>query len=216
MIMLKTLKNIKLYILVTFLCSAGNAYSNTTNWDFEVSLNGDEIGYHKFTVIEKEDSKKIYTTARFEVKFLFFTAYTYSHDNVETWSNNCLETIQAITDDNGDLLNVDGYKINNGTNIKTKGEEKKYPECIQTFAYWDMSFLKEKQLLNSQTGELVEISSELIGKEQIKSRGKNITADHYRITGKDLLIDLWYSNTNDWLALESITADGHLIKYIQN
>lgn len=212
--MLNIIKKITFNLFVALLFTTNNTYANTKNWNFKVSLNGDEIGYHKFTIVEqKEGKKEIYSTANFNVKFLFFTAYTYRHDNIETWSNNCLQTIKAITDDNGDLLNVNGYKTDTSTNINTQDKNVAYPKCIQTFAYWDMSFLKEKKLLNSQTGELMEIESQYIGKEEIKSNDKLIQANRYRITGTDLQIDLWYSDSKQWLALESITTDGHTIKY---
>ena len=188
------------------------------NWNFKVTLDGEEIGFHNFSLIHKDHHQEIYTSARFNVKFLFFNAYSYKHDNVEHWHGQCLNSINAITDDNGDLYNVSG-KVDNDAFIVNTAEnnndekQNKYLPCIKTFAYWDPAFLKETTLLNSQTGEMIVVTSEFIGKEILRYKGEDVVARHYRLHGKDLQIDLWYSVDDHWLALESLTESGRVVRY---
>jgi hypothetical protein len=183
------------------------------NWRFTVYLDDQEIGHHNFTLVHKKDIKEIYSNASFDVKFLFFNAYSYRHDNVEKWDGQCLKSINAVTDDNGELYNVSGKIANDAFVVNTAGKQRSYLPCVQTFAYWDPDFLKQTALLNSQTGEMVDVDSELIGKETLKHRGKDITARHYRLKGDDLQIDLWYSDNDHWLALESLTENGSIVRY---
>ena len=183
------------------------------SWRFTVYLDDQEIGYHNFSLVQKENHKEIYSNASFDVKFLFFNAYSYRHDNVEKWNGQCLKSINAVTDDNGELYNVSGKIANDAFVVNTAEKERSYLPCVQTFAYWDPDFLKETALLNSQTGEMVEVDSELIGKETLKHKGKDITARHYRLKGDDLQIDLWYSDDDHWLALESLTENGSIVRY---
>ena len=84
---------------------------------------------------------------------------------------------------------------------------------IKTFAYWDPDFLNETTLLNSQTGEVIAVDSEFLGKETLNHRGNEIIARRYRLHGEDLQIDLWYSLEDHWLALESLTESGRVIRY---
>lgn len=187
------------------------------NWNFKVTLDGDEIGYHNFSIIHKDQHHEIYSSARFDVKFIFINVYSYKHENIEHWYKDCLSSINAMTDDNGDLYNVSGnankeaFIVNTTKNDNKK--QNKYLPCIKTFAYWDPDFLKENTLLNSQTGEIISVDSEFIGNETLKNNGKEVVARHYRLHGKDLRIDLWYSADDHWLALESLTESGHIVRY---
>jgi hypothetical protein len=206
-----------LYCLSVF-NAAHASNSIDKNWQFTVYLDGDEIGFHNFSIIQKEEYQEIYSSARFNVKFLFINAYSYKHDNVELWQGQCLNSINAVTDDNGDLYNVSGEAehgafIVNTTENDYGEKQNQYLPCIKTFAYWDPEFLKETSLLNSQTGEMVEVDSEFIGNDTLKYKGEEITARHYRLHGKDLQIDLWYSVDNHWLALESLTESGRVVRY---
>jgi hypothetical protein len=198
--------------------SAANASSDIDkSWSFKVYLDDKEIGFHNFSMIHKEQHKEIYSSARFNVKFLFINAYSYKHDNVELWQGQCLNSINAVTDDNGDLYNVSG-EADNGAFIVNTAEnnnekQNKYLPCIKTFAYWDPGFLEETTLLNSQTGEMMEVDSEFIGTDTLRHNGEEVVARHYRLHGKDLQIDLWYSADDHWLALESLTESGRVVRY---
>jgi len=183
------------------------------NWQFVVYLDGDEIGFHNFSMVHKEQHHEIYSSARFDVKFLFINAYSYQHDNVEQWNGQCLNSINAVTDDNGELYKVFGKAASDAFVVNTSEKQNKYLPCIKTFAYWDPDFLEETSLLNSQTGELIEVDSEFIGNETISHKGEDIIARHFRLRGDNLQIDLWYSADDHWLALESLTESGRIVRY---
>jgi len=83
---------------------------------------------------------------------------------------------------------------------------------VQTFAYWNPSILEASHLLNPQTGEYVPVKTLLMGREIVGGQ----PADRYRLIGEGrtpLQIDLWYSPGRDWLALESLTPEGHRLRY---
>ena len=213
-------KNI-FYSIMLLLFIAGstpaNAYSesseNSQSWQFRVFLDDDEIGFHHFSLIDRGGHKEIYSKARFDVKFLFFNAYSYQHDNVERWHGNCLKSINAFTDDNGEEYKVSGKLADETFIITTINSQHSYPACVKTFAYWDPQFLRETSLLNSQTGEMIEVESRFIGNESLSHKGEIVDARRYRLSGDKLQIDLWYSDKNRWLALESLTESGHIVRY---
>jgi hypothetical protein len=197
-----------------FIANASIAASNQTQqWRFTVFLDDKEIGFHNFIVENREDQQLIYSNARFDVKFLFFTAYTYEHSNVEQWQGHCLKKINAVTNDNGENYSVAGENSAQGFIVETADKKNVYASCVKTFAYWDPSFLQTPLLLNSQTGELIDVKVEALGESKVTVNGNNITARQYRLLGDKLQIDLWYSDDDHWLALESLTEDGHRIRY---
>jgi len=205
-------KVISLCFIVTF--NTANASSEINkNWQFKVFLDDDEIGFHNFSVINKGEDQEIYSKARFDVTFFFINAYSYQHDNVEHWRGQCLKSINAFTNDNGEQHNVSGKIDNNAFIVNTIDKQNSYTPCIKTFAYWDPDFLTESSLLNSQTGEMVEVESEFIGNETLTHKGETVEARRYRLSGENLQIDLWYTDEDHWLALESLTEGGRIVRY---
>ena len=203
-------------IVMCCLLTAVTAMATSTidkNWQFKVFLDGEEIGFHNFSISGKAPHHEIYSSARFDVKFLFVSVYSYRHDNVELWQGQCLDSINATTDDNGEIYRVSGKTARDAFIVNTTDKESEYPSCVKTFAYWDPGFLDESSLLNSQTGEMVAVNSEYIGSEQIIHLGEEVMARRYRLSGENLQIDLWYSEDDHWLALESVTESGRIVRY---
>ena len=201
-------------LLCLALTTPANAYSaSSESWQFRVFLDDDEIGFHHFSLMDSGEHKEIYSKARFDVKFFFINAYSYQHDNVERWQGNCLKAINAFTNDNGEEYKVSGKQNDDAFIITTNNSQNNFPACIKTFAYWDPEFLQETSLLNSQTGEMIEVESRFIGNESLSHKGEKIDARRYRLSGDKLQIDLWYSSDDRWLALESLTEGGRVVRY---
>jgi hypothetical protein len=87
------------------------------------------------------------------------------------------------------------------------------PECVMTFAYWNSDFLDQSRLLNPQTGEYVDVRVEKVGNETLEVRGQSVAATRFKLTAYEVDLTLWYSQDNEWLALESIAKGGHIIRY---
>lgn len=97
--------------------------------------------------------------------------------------------------------------------IATDKEQTVLGECIMTFAYWNPEFLDQKRLLNSQTGEYVPVSIQPISEEQIEVRGQRVDAVRYALDAGKLDMQLWYTPDRQWLALESETKGGRMLRY---
>lgn len=218
--MIKTIERLSAVGLSLTLCATALATTDkadTREWSFRVYLDNSEIGSHTFTVTDFGGDREITTEAEFDVKFLFFTAYEYRHKNKERWGDGCLETIESETDANGDLYSLIG-SVTDEAFVMSKAlddarDEVTLPGCVTTFAYWDPRFLEEPRLLNTQTGDYVSVVSELIGEDVLTVRGDAIPTYRYRLTGQDLEIELWYSQDDEWLALESVTDGGRRLRY---
>ena len=185
-------------------------------WNFTVYLDDTEIGYHRFARSAHDDLTTITSNASFEVRFLFFTAYRYEHSNMEVWNDGCLASINAVTNDNGSEYIVNGSS--SADSFIVNEQEYGDTDCVRTFAYWDPSFLQADALLNSQTGEIIRVSSEYIGDDSIMIGDSSVDARRYRLSGnpeqgEPIRIDLWYSLDDRWLGLQSYTEGGRIIRY---
>ena len=79
--------------------------------------------------------------------------------------------------------------------------------------YWDESFLSKSRLLNSQTRTYERVHTTLVRTEEIAVNGRPTEARRYALEGASFRIDLWYSLDGDWLALESRTSGGSLLRF---
>ena len=200
--------------LILLLLAQSARANQEQQWHFNVFLDGSCDS----RLTQKGDSaRELQSNARFDVKFLFFTAYRYRHSDTEIWRGNCLQSIDAYTNDNGDKYFVRGSRNGQGFDFASAGTEITTPECVKTFAYWDPSILKARRLLNSQTGEFVDIEVKLVGRETIPVRGRQVQANRYRLVSELGDIDLWYAlDGYRWLALQSTTESGRKISYRMN
>lgn len=182
--------------------------------NFNVYLDDSPIGFHRFEIEGEEGgTRSVRSEAKFDVKFLFFTAFRYRHENSELWADDCLVEIDAETDSNGKETEVSGERTDAGFAIRKDEEVDTLPACVMTFAYWNPDFLKQQKLLNPQTGEYLDVTVRERAAEQIRIGNRNVTAVPYDITARGMQITVWYSPDNEWLALESVAKGDRILRY---
>lgn len=182
-------------------------------WNFEVFLDDAKVGYHNFKVEQNDDRRRLVSEANLKVKLLFLTLYRYQHENVETWKGECLQRIESRTNVNGKNFAVVGTQGPEAFEVQASGLENVVPGCVKTFAYWNPDFLEEPELMNPQTGEILPVELQALAEETLMVGGKDIDARRYRLRAKDMDLELWYSQDDEWLGLQSTTKDGHTIRY---
>ena len=183
------------------------------SWDFSVLLDGSEIGYHRFELTENDGQKRLTSEAKFDVRFLFINAFRYRHTNTEVWADGCLERLEANTRANGKELVVSGLRADDGFVVDDGEARSALGNCVMTFAYWNPEFLQQPRLLNPQSGEYLDVEVERVGQEPIVVRGEEVAASVYRLTARQMELKLWYSENDEWLALESVAKGGRILRY---
>ncbi|MEO0367760.1 MAG: DUF6134 family protein, partial [Pseudomonadota bacterium] len=89
-------------------------------------------------------------------------------------------------------------------------------EAPRTFAYWNPSLLDSNFLLNTQTGEYEKADLKETGETPLKFKGQQYGDRKYRLGIENKpAIDLWYSDDNDWLALQTNVSKGRTLTYIK-
>ena len=204
-------KTIRAALLAAMILAAAPVLAN--EWNFEVYLNDKKVGTHLFEIMDAADQRQVQSTANFNVKFLFFNAYSYEHTNVESWNDNCLANFDAKTNVNGDPVEVSGASAESGFIVEKSDSQELLPACVMSFAYWNPEFLKQDRLLNPQTGEYLDVDVELMGTDTLEVRGETVDAQRYKVTAKGIDLLVWYANDSEWVALESVAKSGHVIRY---
>jgi hypothetical protein len=184
--------------------------SSSREWHFEVFLDDKPIGFHSFRLSGAGDTRELRGEARFSVKLLGFTIYDYAHRNLELWRHDCLQRIEASTNDNGEDFHVRGAIEGEQLVLENSTGNSILPGCVMSFAYWNPAILSQQRLLNAQTGEYLDVSVQQLGEHALQLQGRAVPALHYRIGTGESDIDLWYSTDRDWLALSTDTSGGEL------
>ncbi len=187
----------------------------TARWDFDVLLDGKEIGSHRFELTTTDGVRELRTTASFNVKILFINAFSYRHENIERWQDNCLIDIDAETNRNGKKISVTGASGNAGFEVRGKaGTETLGADCVRSFAYWNPAILDEERLLNSESGAYEPVEIAYVGIDTVEAAGRRFAADKYELDTAKGTIKLWYQReTQRWLALEAPAKGGRTIRY---
>lgn len=201
-------------LLTALLAASASASTPTGEWRFRVFLDDAEIGYHHFRLRAQGPEQQLESEARYNVKFLYVTVYNYAHDSRERWQGSCLKQIDASTQDNGKSLAVRGVRDGGRFVVSGTRGQANLPTCVMTFAYWNPDLLGQSRLLNVQTGEYLDVQVRALGEETITVRGGAQRAQRYALETRDFRIDLWYSPSKEWLALESHTDGGRKIRYL--
>jgi hypothetical protein len=193
--------------------SVSGTESAVDAWRFRVYLDDREIGYHNFYLQQSEGVRVLRSEASFEYRLMFVPLFRYEHENRETWSGDCLRSIESRTDSNGEPYRVDGRAEPGYFLVDASAGQAKLPECVMSFAYWNPAFLGQGRLLNTQNGEFLEVDISPPVAEPLTVRGEPQPSYRYRLEAGELRLDLWYSTSNEWLALESEVRGGRKLRY---
>ncbi len=197
------------------IANTASDYAGSQSWKFRVMLDDTPIGYHKVSVNREDNQKMVHTQANFDVRILFIPVYSYEHETREFWTDNCLVQIDSKTDDNGDLYFVSSVRSDVELALETQDGTTSLNGCVRTFAYWDVELLKSDRLLNTQTGEYEPVSVTDLGMGVLAiDEEEEIEARHFRLVSRGMTIDLWYTRDMRWLALESVTESGAVLRYL--
>jgi hypothetical protein len=202
-------------ILPTVFFEGKSAAAGVTEYRFEVFLNDSKVGHQTFTLTEQGEQKVIEIRADLKVKILFVPVYSYHHENVEVWEDNCLRRMSSKTDDNGSPFAVQGVAVGDSFEVTTARGTNALPGCVMSFAYWDKGFLKQPKLLNPQTGEYVAIAVTDLADDRVSVAGRDFPAHCHLLAAENSKIKLCYSQDGDWLALESMRPDGGILRYVR-
>lgn len=195
--------------------TAQNESVSVREWEFKVLLNDKEVGSHVFRVTDEGEITTVQSDAAFDVKILFFNAYSYRHTCVEVWDELGLVSIESSTAANGVDFKVNGKRMDDHFLISNRDGETKLPPEPYSFAYWNPGILTKTQLVNAQTGEHEWVRITEVPSQPINYQGNQREAKRYDIVVNDQTISVWYgADDSQWLALESPAKGGRVIRYV--
>jgi len=185
--------------VVSFILGAAVASAETSDKDggatlgFDVYREGERIGRHEITFTPAGETLRVDVAIDLRISFLFFTAYSYEHRVEEVWRDGRLIAMSSSTDNNGEPLQVSARAVEGGLKVMpAEGQAYLVAEPILPTTYWHPRTLEADRLLNTQTGEAMDVAVRSIGdREQVDTPWGPVAAQQYLVeAARDW--SLWY------------------------
>ena len=204
--------------LLSSMCTL-DSVANTTlkieeQLDFRVFLNDREIGYRSVQLRRTPQGAEVSVDASFDIKILFFNAFSYRHSAEERWNGACLEEVRSETDYGGEQILLRSEATDSGLKIINQSREIMLTGCIRSYAYWDLERLRTSRLLNTQTGEYQKVAITDLGIKPLQIGSLNLMADSFQLETEQGDITLWYGEDQEWLGLQTRVKGGRVLSYI--
>lgn len=204
----------KLLSLLLFLSlSAGVAMAMAPahRLDFKVWREGSPMGSHEIVFTQEGNRTVAEIKINLEVKLGPITLFRYRHHNREVWENGRLLSIATTTNDDGARYEVRGEATPDGFRVSGSGGTFMVPADVMTTSYWQRASMERSELLDTQKGVMIKVTTTPMGMERVKLGGGEVKAQRYESKG-DLNLTLWYDEQGRWVKLR-FTARGSEIVY---
>lgn len=183
--------------------------TNMENWvlplygeemHFDVKRNGKKIGDHFVTFKQENGTLAVKAETKIRVKFLFITAYKFDYKSEEIWQDNELRSLNAYTNDNGDVSEVN-YSYND--------------ESSPLFStnHWNPNVLEADHVLNTITGKINDVTISKMGWENLSIQDETVSALRHVYSGDLNDVTTWYDEQGRWVGLQFKGKDETVISY---
>ncbi len=179
---------------------------------FDVERDGDVVGRYIINFTRTDQGVLADARVDVDVRLLFVPIYTLRYHARELWSDGELQSIEAFTNDDGDLIHVQATRESEGLRVKTNDGAYETP-AVLPISHWNAALLAGGPLLNGMTGEVDDVQVFDQGLDTVSTRNGALRARHYLYSG-DLNGEIWYDEDGRWVKLRFRAEDGSIIDYV--
>jgi hypothetical protein len=189
-----------LLVILLLLTPVAYAASQLQDLAFQVTREGSPMGSH--TIEFTQEGDKTIATIAIDLKVALgpITLFSYTHRNREVWQAGRLVELTTTTDDDGTKYSVTGRAIPGGFEVTGSEGTLLAPSEIMTTSYWQERTMEQTQLLDTQRGTLVDVTTREHSRETLHWGKHKLPAKHYQVRG-GLNLDIWYDMQGHWVKL---------------
>jgi hypothetical protein len=149
---------------------------------FDAWRSGKKIGNHTLRFVQSGDRLTVDISIEFKGTVVFFP-FSYSHRNHEVWEGNKLLELESHTVSNGKSNMLVAKSENGRLKLSVDGKASTIDQVFST-SWWNPATVKQKRLLNSQKGEVIDLVSESQSATIApRANGTTIAVTEYRKSG---------------------------------
>jgi hypothetical protein len=171
---------------------------------FDVYRKGSRIGTHSVRFAAAGGGERVTSRVELAVKMAFVTVYRYEQAGEDEWRDGVLVRTRIRTNDDGKGFLVEAEA--EGGALAVSGAAGRYEAKLGTMTdlnFWNEAITRQARLIDSQSGELVQIAVRPEPTETISVLGRAVQARRFAMTGtKGRSGTVWYD------------PDGRLVKAV--
>jgi len=178
---------------------------------FDVIRKNKVIGSHKITFTENNDVLLVETNIDIEVKVMFISAYEFTHQSTETWTNGNFTKIVAHTDfeDEREYF-IKGQDNNVSFLASGMDGELELDKNILPSNFWNFDILTQKEIFDTQKGVVRTIDVEDLGYEEIEINKEKVQCNKFIFNASSNSKDkgpfpeytLWYDENKELMKFQ--------------
>ena len=174
---------------------------------FDVFRNGSPFGEHRVEFSERPDGRmEVEIEIGLRVGFGPVTVFRYEHESEEVWDGGELVSLTASTLKDGDRTRYALSRDEAGRLISQDG----WIEDLVPSSHWSGYMAGLPAVLNTETGEPMDVTIEDLGMDRIETGSGLIDARRYRMTGS-VTVDLWYDAEGRWVGCAFSIRDQNIV-----
>ncbi|MDZ7826305.1 MAG: DUF6134 family protein [Gammaproteobacteria bacterium] len=175
---------------------------------FDASVDGRELGRHRFELSGSPDDFRVRSVADFRVGVAFVTLFRYEHEAREHWVDGCMVSLESTTNDDGTRRQVSGEAVESGFSIETgEGGLTLDQDCAWGFAYWHPELREHTELINPQDGRLFEVEWTELGEQTLEVAGTTLETRAWALRNHELDITIHYDAEGRWAGLDTVRGE---------
>lgn len=201
--------------LLALCASAPAASADVEDREFTVNVGGKPAGKAVMKITRHEDGTETMSgTVKVTVKAFLFT-HKYEYQGAEEWKNGRLQQLRSSTLDGKTRYEVQAQAEAEALRVSVNGKERMVRWDAWTGSHWKLA---DKRFFN-QALPVVEVDSgkdfegrlEYQGIVPVNLGGQQQKCHHFRLTGGQSPVDLWYDGSHR-LVRQEFSVDGHRLE----
>ena len=168
---------------------------------FRIYRKGEEIGVHRIRFAPVPGGMSVDTEIDLKVKMAFVTVFSYEQRGRDIWKDGKLVEAEYVTDDDGTRTRVDVSA--EGERLRFEGPSGPFDMPLGTMtdlAFWNDAIVRVEQLVDSQTAEVAEVSSQPGRTERLLVGDREIHASRYELASSNGRSgSIWYDDHGRWV-----------------
>ncbi|WP_152485860.1 DUF6134 family protein [Euryhalocaulis caribicus] len=179
--------------------------------DYTVLRKGKPFGHHTLTFSEEGGDKIVKVDAHLEVNVGPFTPFKYDHQVTERWRDGQLQSLESTTLKDGENLELSVTREGDKLMIDGAAYQGEAPGDLIPSTYWNKALVEQDQMLNTETGEIMDITVTEEGAGSVEAAGASVEAQEYLLSSE---LDLYmFYEGEKWVKLK-FTARDQPIEYV--
>ena len=183
------------------------------NIEFNVRRNGSNVGRHLVSFFKLSNNQiRVIAELNLKIKIFGISLYDYYYRSEADWYENRLVKLRVDQDEDGKRIQINVSKQHKF--LRIEGPNGIFSSSLDIFPtnHWNAAVLNTKQVINTISGKIANVTITKVIVESIRAEGKQVNASKFTYSG-DFKTHTWYDTAGRWVKMEFTGKDGSLIEY---